>query len=95
MFLFNKKVITSEKLKLNFPIADGDVFDDKNEEIFFSYSGKYSNTTNNLSDLSLSELESHVPTIMLNLTLFLNIRLKKLGVDMIYKEKVECIIQKH
>lgn len=53
--------MTNEKLKLNFPINGGDVFDKNNEESFFAYSGAFSNTTNNLADLSFEQLEIHIP----------------------------------
>jgi len=53
--------MTNEKLKLNFPNNGGDVFDNRNNEIFFSYSGKFSNTTNDINELSIEQFDAHVP----------------------------------
>ena len=53
--------MTNEKLKLNFPLGGGDVFDSNNEGHLFCYSGAFSNTTNKISDLSFEQLEMHIP----------------------------------
>jgi hypothetical protein len=53
--------MTNDKLKLNFPLEGGDVFDGNNNESFFTYSGSFSNTTDNLNDLSFEKLESNIP----------------------------------
>jgi len=50
-----------EKLKLNFPKYGRDVFDQNNDDKFFAYTGEFSNTTNDLDDLSIKQFEKYVP----------------------------------
>lgn len=76
--------MTNERIKLNFPLGGGDVFDENNNESYFVYSGEFSNTTNNLDDLALEQLEINIP--MGYKTILLCRRIKLIDLGIIVKE---------
>jgi hypothetical protein len=73
--------MTNDKLKINFPLNGGDVFDKNNSELFFTYSGAFSNTTNNLDDLSFKQFEENIPMGYKTILVCRRIKLIDLGIS--------------
>lgn len=72
--------MTNDKLKINFPTGGGDVFDKSNNELFFAYSDKFSNTANNIEDFSYKVLEANIPIGYKSILICKRIKLIDLGI---------------